>query len=261
MTKGKRIRMLASIFSLSLTLLLLVFNLFTWYAVNKTANVTPTTGITANEDTVHILDVVKAIRYSLNGDTTNNTYHKDSTGRLTLVRSEIYTALTDTTEIITEFETPEYFMINEMLPGEHVDITIGYSIDEGKDGSAYEIYLKNIVGDIFIIDGKSHYVTGAFRYKNVSLKDANNNDVPDFTADSEYTWFNHYSIDTNDSPALDMTILYHTWDNDYGSLYYTFSIYEDFTQYYRLIAQSENSYGNLLSRKNFNIGEIFLLIR
>ena len=66
MTKGKRIRMLASIFSLSLTLLLLVFNLFAWYAVNKTANVTPTTGITANEDTVHILDVVKAIRYSLN---------------------------------------------------------------------------------------------------------------------------------------------------------------------------------------------------
>ena len=261
MNKGKKIRVIINLVMVFLTSLMLVFSLFAWYAVNKTANVESGTGLTANEDSVRILDEVKAVRYSLNGDITTNTYHKNSSGQLILVRSEIYTALTDTTEIITEFQTPEYFVIREMLPGEHVDITIGYTIDDSKDGSSYEIYLKNIVGDAFVIDGKSHYVTGAFRYKNISLKDENDEDVSDFVADTDYTWFNHYQIDTNDSPALDMTILDHTWDSSYGYLHYTFSIYEDFTQYYRLIAQSENSYGNLLSRKNFNIGEIFLLIR
>lgn len=261
MDKGKRIRGIVNIIVLSLTSLLLVCSLFAWYAVNKVANVQGGTGVTANEDSVRILDEIKAVRYSLNGDITTNTYHKNSSGQLILTRSVIYTALTDTTETITEFQTTEYFVIREMLPGEHVDITIGYTIDDSKDGNGYEIYLRNIVGDVFVIDGKSHYVTGAFRYKNVSLKDQNQTDVSDFVADTEYTWFNHYLIDTNDSPTLDMTILHHTWDSDYGYLYYTFSIYEDFTQYYRLIAQSENSYGNLLSRKNFNIGEIFLMIR
>lgn len=261
MINGKKIRVIANMVVLALTSLLLVFSLFAWYAVNKTANVNAGTGVTASEDSVRILDEVKAVRYSLNGDITTNTYNKNSNGKLVLVKSEVYTALTDTNEIITTFQTTEFFVINEMLPGEHVDITIGYSIDDSKDGSSYEIYLRNIVGDAFIIDGKSHYVTGAFRYKNVSLKDQNDSSVSNFTAETEYTWFNQYSIDANDSPSLDRTILRHTWDSDYEYLHYTFSIYEDFTQYYRLIAQSENSYGNLLSRKNFNIGEIFLMIR
>lgn len=257
---GKRIKLILNVITLSITALLMVFSLFAWYAVNKTANVTAGTGLTAADDSVHLLDEVIAKRYFLNGDITTNTYNKNSSGRLVLVESEIYTALTDSTEVVTSFQTTEYFVIREMLPGEHVDITIGYSMDISKDGSSYTISLKSIVGDSFVIDGKTHYVTGAFRYKNISLKDENDLAVSNFTADLDYTWFNQYSIDTNDSATLDRTILSHTWDSDYGSLYYTFSIYEDFTQYYRLIAQSENSYGNLLSRKNFNIGEIFIVV-
>lgn len=253
-------KIIINIITLSLTSLLMVFTLFAWYAVNKTANVTAGTGFTADDESVRLLDNVKAKRYFLNGDITTNTYTKNSSGRLVLVESVIYTALTDTTETINEFSETQYFVIREMLPGEHVDITIGYSMDASKDGSNYRISLKNIVGDSFVIDGKTHYVTGAFRYKNISLKDEDDLDVSGFIADLDYTWFNQYSISANDSPTLDMTILNHTWDSDYGSLYYTFSIYEDFTQYYRLIAQSENSYGNLLSRKNFNIGEIFIVV-
>lgn len=260
MKNGKRMGLLFSTTALFITCLLMVFTLFAWYAVNKQANVTAGTGVTAANESIRILDEVKAVKYSLNGDITTNTYNRNSSGRLVLAKSVIYTASTDTTETITEFAEVEYFVIREMLPGEHVDITIGYTIDESKDGSNYTIYLKNIVGDAFIIDEKTHYVTGAFRYKNISLKDSNNADAVGFTPDSDYTWFNEYSISQNDSETLDKTILHHTWDSDYGSLYYTFSIYEDFTQYYRLIAQSENSYGNLLSRKNFNIGEIFVIL-
>lgn len=260
MDKGQKFKMITNIITLSLTTLLLVFTLFGWYVTNSKAEVSGVTGVTASDNSVTMLDEVKAIRYSLNGDTTTNTYHKDSDGRLILVESIVYTALTNTTENV-EVEENTYFVINEMLPGEHVDITIGYNINSSKDGKDYNIYLKNIVGDEFIVDGKTHYVTGAFRYKNISLKDANEVDAPDFTADTEYTWFNHYSISTSDSATLDMPILSHTWDSDYGALYYTFSIYEDFTQYYRLIAQAENSYGNLLSRKNFNIGEIYLFLK
>lgn len=262
MDKGQKFKMITNIITLSLTTLLLVFTLFGWYVTNSKAEVSGITGVSASDNSVTMLDEVKAIRYSLNGDTTTNTYHKDSSGRLELVKSIVYTYSTNTTETITDFgDDPVYFVVNEMLPGEHVDITIGYNIDSSKDGKSYDIYLKNIVGDYFEVDGKIHYVTGAFRYKNISLKDANLDDVSDFTADTEYTWFNHYSISTNDSATLDMSILTHTWDSDYGALYYTFSIYEDFTQYYRLIAQAENSYGNLLSRKNFNIGEIYLFLK
>ena len=225
MNKGIKIKLITNIITLSLTFLLLVFTLFGWYVTNSKAEVSGVTGVTGSDNSVHMLDEVKAIRYCLNGDTTTNTYHKDSGGRLELVESIVYTDLTHTTETITEFDEPIYFVVNEMLPGEHVDITIGYNIDSSKDGSDYEIYLKNIVGDDFVVDGKTHYVTGAFRYKNISLKDANHDDVNDFTADTEYTWFNHYSISANDSATLDMAILHHTWDSDYGSLYYTFSIY------------------------------------
>lgn len=263
MDKGQRFKLITNVITLSLTTLLLVFTLFGWYVTNSKAEVHGVTGVSASDSSVSMLDDVTAVRYSLNGDITTNKYKKQSGGKLVLVESTVYTASTNTTETIDEFEETTYFVITEMLPGEHVDITIGYTIDSSKDGKNYEIYLKNIVGDEFKekVDGKTHYVTGAFRYKNISLKDSNGTDAAGFTADTEYAWFSGYAIDKDDSPALDKVILNHTWDSDYGSLYYTFSIYEDFTQYYRLIAQAEHSYGNLLSQKNFNIGEIYLFLK
>ncbi len=260
MEKNQKIKLITNIITLSLTALLLVFSIFGWYVTNSTATVSGVTGVSASDDSVKMLDTVKAVRYSLNGDVTTNTYKKNSSGKLVLDTSEIlYYDDTEATPITVEPNT--YFYVNDMLPGEHVDITIGYSIDSSKDGKNYQIYLKNIVGDQFVVDEKSHYVTGAFRYKNISLKDANDVAASDFEADENYTWFSSYNIAQNDSPTLDKIILNHVWDKDYGSLYYTFSIYEDFSQYYRLIAQAENSYGNLLSERDFNIGEIYLFIK
>ena len=53
----------------------MIFNLFAWYAVNKQANVTAGTGVTAANESIRILDEVKAVKYSLNGDITTNIYN------------------------------------------------------------------------------------------------------------------------------------------------------------------------------------------
>lgn len=259
MRKEQKIRTIFSIISLALTALILVFSIFGWYVTNSVATANGITGVSASDDSIQILDTVMAKRYSLNGDITTNTYTKNNDGKLVLVESEIYYESTKTTEEIEVVGTT-YFLINEMLPGEHVDITLGYKLNSSKDNENYRVYMKNITADEFVVDTYKHYVTGAFKYKSISLKDKNGNTADDFTPDTNYTWFNSFQIDKNDTAILDKVILNHKWKNKYEELYYTFSIYEDFTQYYQLIAHAQNSYGNLLSKKNFNIGELFLFL-
>lgn len=253
----KNIRLILNIITLLTTGVLLVISAFAWYITNKEVRATGITAVSASDDTVEILDTVIAKRFCLNEDTITDTYKKTN-GNLVLQKEEIYTKATNTTEVITEFETIEYFRVKEMLPGEYVNITLGYKMD--KDNNAYKIHLRNITGGEFTVDGYNHYVTGVFRYQSLSLKDKAGNDVADFTPDEDYTWFSGYKIDENDSEALEQVILEHTWKNSYEELYYTFSITEDFSQYYKLISQAQNSYGNLLSQKNFNIGEIFIYV-
>jgi len=266
MDKGQRIRFGISFISLTVCLFLLVFSLFAWYINNQSAQASNITAVTSNDSQVNFIDEVKAVRYNLTGDIITNTYERESGGRLVLKKSVIYTAETDTTETITEFETKTYFVMTEMLPGEYVDITIGFSMTDKNDGRNFRIMLRDITADSFVVDGYTHYVTGAFKYRSMSLKDeahknTANYNVTGFTPDSDYTWMNNYYIDRNDSSTLDITTMTHTWDIDYENLYYTFRVYEDFTQYYRLIGQASNSYGNLLSQKNLNVGEIYLLLR
>ena len=257
MDKHQKIRLKLNILTLFVTCFLLVISLFGWYVSNKEVRATGLTAITSNEDTVDILDEVIAKRYCLNDDTITDTYKKIGKN-LVLQKEEIYTASTGKTETITEFQQEEYFRVKEMLPGEYVDITLGYKMD--KDNNDYKIHLRDITGDTFKVDGYNHYVTGVFKYKSLSLKDKAGNDVTDFTPDSDYTWFSSYTINQHDSAVLEQVLVEHTWKNTYEELYFTFSIIEDFSQYYKLIAQAENSYGNLLSQKNFNIGEIFIYV-
>ena len=205
--KGQKIRLIGSIASLFVTVLILVFTLYGWYVSNEQASVTGATGVTANDDSVRFMDDVLAVRHNLNGDIITNTYERDTDGKLVLKRSEIYTASTNTTEVITTFAEKTYFVVTEMLPGEYVDVTIGYSIDESKNGHNYKIYMKEIYGDDFVIDGKTHYVTGVFKYMSTGLKNASDTSISDFTPDTEYTWFNSYNIAQNDSPTLDKVIM------------------------------------------------------
>ena len=109
MDKGQKFRSILNIITLSVTTLLLVFTLFGWYVTNSKAEVSGVTGVSASDNSVSMLDDVTAIRYSLNGDITTNKYKKSSGGKLVLVESTIYTASTDTTETIDEFDEPVYF--------------------------------------------------------------------------------------------------------------------------------------------------------
>ena len=131
-------------------------------------------------------------------------------------------------------------------------------MDDSYNNKGYYIRFDNIVADSFNIDGKTHYVSGAFKYRNMSLKDNSNNTPTDFTADTTYTFFNSYNIAQDDPSDIKVRILSHTWKTSYVRLFYTFRIQEDFSQYYQLISQAQNSYGNLLSKKKLSIGNIFL---
>lgn len=258
--KKSKMMFISSVVSAFLCLFLLIISVFAWYVTNKKTNVTASTGLTADSHLIHFTDTVLAVRHCLSGDVITNTYERKSNGSLELIRSEIdYFDSSKTDEVITTFTASQKaFKISEILPGEYIDITIGYYMDESYDGRNYRFRLDNIDADRFMIDGKSHYVTGVFKYKNISLVDNNSNTPSDFTPDTSFTFFNEYNIDLDDPLNLRVNLFNHTWDNDYERLYYTFRIQEDFSQYYSLISQASTSYGNLLSKKKLSIGNIFI---
>lgn len=261
--KNTRFNLISSIISMLICLFLLVFVIFAWYTANDTVKATGITGMTASEDCIHFKDTVTAKRYGLSGSTEENTYTKQSDGSLLLTRQVIYDASTGTITTITSFEEDTYFSITELLPGEYVDITLGYYMDSQCNGYNYNLKLKNIIADSFKVDYNgvdyTHYVSGAFKYKSMSLKDEEGETPANFTPASNFTWFSSYNISQNDSETVEVDLLHHTWLNSYEALYYTFRISEDFTQYYQLIGQSTVSYGNLLSRKRFRIGSVYLM--
>ena len=253
------------IINLILVLGLIVFFTYSWYTANDTVKANGITGATSNSEQIHFKPELRSIRHNLSGDIITNTYRIDSTGRIILTRSEYYNKKEDTTDITTEFNPTQYFDMSEILPGEYIDIEIGYYMDDELDGTTYQIKLYDLKKDTpFNIDGKLHTVAGAFKYKTISLKDdahkETTTNVSDFTADTNFTWFETYNIAENYDRASSVTILNHTWNKNYEYLYFTFRIQEDFIQYYRLISQSENSYGRLLSNLNFNIGKFMIIL-
>lgn len=266
MTNSKKINLISSIISASLCLLLLIFTVFAWYVTNSTATASGITAVTAGNNSIHFTNTVIAVRHSLNGDITTNTYTRDGGGDLTLTKSEFFDSSDGTTTTTTSGFESTAFSIKEMLPGEYVDITIGYYVDEINDGKDYSVAFKSIASDSFNIayseDNKNlthkHYAAGAFKYRSISLTYGNNLTPADFTADTESHWFTTYNINSDDTVTSQIKVLEHTWNNDYEVLNYTFRIEEDFSQYYSLIAASPVSYANILSKKNFNIGMIFL---
>ncbi len=261
--KKTKFNLISNITSMLLCLTLLIFGLFAWYTSNKEVTANGITAMTSSETSIHFKDTVTAKRYSLTGDITTNTYTKQSDGTLILTKQVLYVAKDDSTTTVTEFATTTYFSITELLPGEYVDVTVGYYMDPECNGNTYKLKLTNIVADSFKVQYNevdyTHYVTGAFKHRSLSLKDEAGNTPANFTASTEDTWFSSYEINQNDSSTVEVQILNHTWLNSYESLYYTFRITEDFSQYYQLIAKSSESYGNLLSEKNFKIGKIYLM--
>ena len=272
---NKRFKMISNIIMLSLTALLLVMLSFGWYAVNKTASVEAGTGLTASNDAITFDSTVIAKTYYLKGDITTDTYTREDNGKLYLIKREYY--VTEGTAPETQTYTVsnnQPFFIRSLLPGEYVDITFGYSMKDEFDGASYTVGLMNVNGSgsstaqSFTLDGKTHYATGAYKWKNVSLKSGNITVLESLTSgtvvnsftSAEFAWIGEYDIAKNDDTNIKIATLNHTWDSDYTKLFYTFRIFEDFTQYYELVAQSASYTGDpLLSFLTLDIGNVYVL--
>ena len=114
----------------------------------------------------------------------------------------------------------------------------------------------------FELDGKTHYATGAYKWKNISLRSGSRSGtvINNFST-ANYSWIGSYDINSNDATNLRIETLSHTWDSDYESIYYTFRIFEDFTQYYELVGQSSTYTGDaLLSFLTLQIGYVYVLV-
>lgn len=259
----KKLKLICYSTSLLLTMLLLVMLSFGWYAVNKTANVENATGLVGDDGVVQFEDTVLAKIYYLNGNITTETYTRESNGDLYLTKREYY--IEEGTPRATENYTVadnQRFFVRSLLPGEYVDVTIGYHMKDEDNGSGYSIGFMDVTGGSFQLDGKTHYATGAYKWKSVSLKSGSINGtvVNDFST-ANYSWFNTYNIASNDETNLRITTHTHTWNTSYGKLFYTFRIFEDFTEYYRLVGQSSTYTGDaLLSFLTLNIGRIYVLV-
>lgn len=266
---NRKIKTVFNIITLTLTCLLLIILSFGWYAVNKTANVTAGTGLTSLNKPVIFDNTVTAKIHYLNHITTTETYTRSSDGYLYLVNRSIHDDdLDTTTETNFDISSKEPFFIRSLLPGEYVDVTIGFSIADEFDGANFSIGFMNVSGSglngtgAFTLDGKTHYATGAYKWKNISLREgsATGTIIDDFQS-ADYSWFNTYNINQNDSNDLRIETLNHTWDNDYNKVFYTFRVFEDFTQYYELVGQSSTYAGDaLLSFLTLQIGLIYVLV-
>ena len=257
--KRQKFNLVINFAFLSVTVLLFVITLFGWYISNREVSASGIGARTSDEKEIVLLDTVTAIRYNLSGDVITDTYSRVNEFDLYLTKRDSLDHETGTHTIETHQVSDQIpFLIYELLPGEYVDITVGYKIKTGHNGSSYKISLNDISGGAFTVDEITHYASGAFKYASVSLKDKTGTDVVTYD-DIEYSWFHSYSISATDVLPSKVTILEHTWQDSYEELYYKFRIYEDFTQYYQLIGKASESYGALLSQLNLNIGYIYLM--
>ena len=111
-----------------------------------------------------------------------------------------------------------------------------------------------------MLDGHKHYAMGAYKWKNISLKDASNTVINNFST-QDFQWFSPYDITKDDDTNLRIESLNGIWDKDYESLNYTFRVFEDFTQYYELVGKSSTYTGDaLLSFLTLQIGFIYVML-
>ena len=257
-------KLVLNISTFLVTCLLLVFFIFGWYTSNKNVNANGISASTADVKNIFVDEEVTTERHNLNGDLIYDTYKVMPDGVLYLTKRIINYKDTSKQDSETNYETSEKisFNISEMLPGEFIDITISFSMTEIKNNSPFKISLNNIKGDEFKLDDSDPYVHNAscaFKYANISLYDSSNNEIFDYSSNSDYEWFNIPRINSNDQTNFDVQLCSQTRLSSYGKLFYTFRIYEDFEKYYDLINKASNVKGALLSRKNLIIEKIFIL--
>jgi hypothetical protein len=245
---------------------MLIMLSFGWYAVNKQANVNSGTGLTSDNNNVLFSDTITAEINYLNHTKAIETYKRRDNGSLYLTKRSLHDLELDTITNTNYTEADNIgFFIRSLLPGEYVDITIGFSITDDFDHSSYSIGFMNVNGGgsfnkYFMLDSHKHYAMGAYKWKNISLKDSSNTVINDFS-NADYNWFSSYDINSDDDTNLRIESLNGIWDKDYESLNYTFRVFEDFTQYYELVGKSSTYTGDaLLSFLTLQIGFIYVML-
>lgn len=263
MKNKNKLNLTYSLLSLIMTSFLLVITIFGWYVHNKEVSVSSISAKTSDSSTIQILNEVTAVRHNLNGNVITDTYTRNASNGVLYLTERITRDVTGDEPVTTilEYTVDEKvpFNINDLLPGEYIDIKVGYNMVSGNNGKDYAIRLNNVKGKDFEVDGKTHYATGAFKYAPIKLEDESGNKIFDNSSSIVYSWFTTYSIAEDDVETVSPVLLNHTWQTSYENLYFTFRICEDFSQYYSLISQASQSYGALLSKKKVTIGDIYFL--
>ena len=255
------IRLILNISTLCVCLFLLISVMLAWYTTNTTVSASGISATSSDSKNVNFDEIVKTKRVNLNGDIIDSEYKIASNGNLFLTKRVTTVSGVAGDEEIHEVSEKIPFSIETMLPGEYIDIQIGFSINDEYNGKNFKVKLNKISGDSFIVDGKTHYASGAFKIQNISLRKETENGEDILPSNQkEIVWLNEYDIDNNDAINNEKLILGSTWDSSYNKLYYTFRITEDFTQYYALIAKASGSYGALLSKKKLYIDQIFFML-
>lgn len=261
---NNKIRLFVNIFTLIVTSFLLIFFIFGWYTSNKNVNANGISASSADVKNIFIEKYLNTIRYNLNKDIIYDTYEVSSDGMLYLIeRHTDYYDSNKTDETVSySVVDKKPFFISEMLPGEYIDIKIGFSMSELKNNTSFKICLNNVSGDTFKLDESDlcyHNASCAFKYASVSLYDSFNNKIFDNSESITYKWFNIPKIDESDPISFDINLCSETWKSSYVKLYYTFRIFEDFEKYYDLINEASNVKEALLSNLNLKIDKIYIL--
>lgn len=201
---------------------------------------------------------VSAARYYLTGAKLENTYNNNG-GTLTLTKTE-YTKADEDDESEIAPTVSDEFLFDNMLPGEYVDITISFYIQNADMvGSDYKVVLCGFgTGEenkFTLGEGETavtYSILGVYQYGLV--KDG---------VVQPMQWLREYKLnEENDDSSYSVVIYTGTWaENNVGeanAVQITFRIQEDFSHYYELISQSGVPFDKYLSEKKLTIGRILL---
>lgn len=262
----------------------IVYFCFAWYAKNAAVTASGMFASVSTDMGMEFTSTVTAVHHQLSDDTITYTYTKADDGTLTLTGKSTTYAETGETEDASSV-SGEY-LIEDILPGEYIDVTIGfYLTDSELVGKDYEISLADFAfesANTFTLSGDNlgntynvtYGVLPAFKWRTVSTVGEKDTDTTTYTFfHGEYSSSNtsggffYYASESggaNDSDYSEV-ITTGTWAEEnvigaenYSAVPLTFRIKEDFSEYYKIFSYTNADYSNYLSNKIMSVGQIRL---
>lgn len=252
----KIIKAAAGLFLASVTLILSVC--YAWFLSGNQNRVSSVEMGVQGDKSMKFGPQVSAARYYLTGAKLENTYNNNG-GTLTLTNTK-YTKADEDDESEIAPTVSDEFLFDNMLPGEYVDITISFYIQNADMvGSDYKVVLCGFgTGEenkFTLGEGETavtYSILGVYQY---GLVEEGKTPV--------MSWLREYTVGTpNDDGSYGVTIYSGTWTagnvGQENAFKITFRIQEDFTHYYELINASGVPFDKYLSEKKLTIGRILL---